>query len=313
MDTSSPRLRTLVTDAFLVALGTAFLYLMAYFYERGYCDHFDIPQNLINTNTTTVLVAAAAIGTFVFLSMQLFGLAVPLFRAGINPSQPLKPYRQLFLLNAMLLLFGMVLFRAYGFGWVGALLFFALVVFLNFIFFGIGIFIHRNKGTMAERFEAIQDDSKEDAFDAWVLIQEKIGRSGVLGVISIICFLGIAYVVGNGEASRQHRFLMLSQYQNYVALRVYGDRVIAGKLNVTTNEIGPELMLLIMKDSEPLIFEAKLLGPLKSAPLIEPEQPAVPAMTHQNPAALTPQGSSSRENPTSHSSVTPTDKPPATP
>lgn len=267
MTTHTPRIKNLFTDAFFVAFCTACLYLIAYFYERGYCDHFDIPQNLIDTNTTTVLVAAAAIGTFIFLSMQLFGLAMPLFRAGINPSQPQKPYKQLFLANAIILVLGIVLFRAYGLSWAGAILFLVLTVLFNFLFFGVGILIHRKKSTMAERFSAIQDDSQEDPFDAWALVQEKIGPAGVLILLLMVCLLCIAYIVGNGEASRQQRFLKLSKFPDYAVLRVYGNRLIAAKVNFTKNEIGPELMLLTLKDNEPLVLEAALIGPLKSAKL----------------------------------------------
>lgn len=48
-------------------------------YEVGYCKSFNIPYSLINPNTSTLLVAAAAIGSIFLTSANLLGFTTPLF------------------------------------------------------------------------------------------------------------------------------------------------------------------------------------------------------------------------------------------
>jgi len=297
------KMKNLLTDAFLIAIGTALLYLIAFFYEWGYCSYFEIPSNFISPNTSTVLVAAGAIGSFFTFSIQLFGFAVPLLRAGTNPTEKQRPYREVFLINALLLILGFVLLKAYGFYWQGALLFALLVALLNFIFFGIGLLVYRKHGSIANRLQAIRADQQNDSFDAWALIQEKIGRTSTLSVIAFISILGIAFVIGNGEAARQQRFLMINDSPTFAVLRVYGELVIAGEVDSSKKEIGPGLMLFRTSTEKPLRLSAELAGPLSSKALT-----VHASRVHAPPAVATsysPVSSASMAKPASSSSASP--------
>jgi hypothetical protein len=248
----------------VIALGTAYIYLVTFFYELGYCAHFGIPQEFISPNLTTILVAAAAIGAFLFSSMQYLGFSVPLIRAATSPSESQKPYRTFFATNAALLVLGILLWRAYGFSLTGFVLFLTLALFVNFIFFGIGLIIHRKAGkSLRERFEALNKTNESDPFSMWGFLFEKFGYRDIVFVLVVIVTTGYAYLIGNGEAARQERFLVLKDSQDFVLLRSYGDLIIAANVDRTKKVTGNDILLLRTSSKDKFEFRTEKLGPLK--------------------------------------------------
>lgn len=58
----------LVGEGVVIALITAFTYIVAYLYEYGYVTYFGIPKSFISINIVTLLIAAGSIGFIVFTS-----------------------------------------------------------------------------------------------------------------------------------------------------------------------------------------------------------------------------------------------------
>lgn len=110
-DSSPSGSKSILTEGIFIALGTAFVYLVAFVYEAGYCSHFGVPLNFISPNITTILVAGTSIGFVLFTSMQVFGFSIPLIRAASEDT----PFRRVHLLIAIFLIFGALILRAYGF------------------------------------------------------------------------------------------------------------------------------------------------------------------------------------------------------
>lgn len=266
-ESSLGRFQSVLTEGVVIALGSAYVYLVTFFYEIGYCAHFGVPSTFISPNLTTILVAAAGIGVLVFSSFQFLGFSVPLIRAATNPSKSQKPYRQFFAINALLLIFGILLWRAYGFSWMGFLLFSALAIFLNFILFGIGLIIYRKKKSLRKKFEAINKD-ESDALDIWGLLFERIGRGGVSLVLGVVLTTGLAYLIGNGEAVRQEKFLLLKEPKDYALLRTYGDLVIAVQVDRSKKLVEHDLLLLRASSIDKLEFRLEMIGPLERKPYV---------------------------------------------
>lgn len=270
-DPSSRLIRGIFSEGILIALGSSYVYLTTFFYELGYCRYFGIPASFINPNLTTVLVAAAAIGGLLFSSLQLFGLSVPLLRAGASPNEKQRPYRQFFLLNGLLLILAVLMVQAYGITWKGALLFVGLAFFLNFIYFGIGLIANWKK-PLRERFE-LMNKAEPDAFDIWALLIEKLGRGWVRVILFVICTTGIAYLIGNGEAVRQDTFFVMSETNDYVFLRTYGDLIIAAPVDRKAKKIQQHFLLLKTSSKDRLELRAEKLGPLEKAELLASTPP----------------------------------------
>lgn len=267
-ESTSSRFQSVITEGILIALASAYVYLVTFFYELGYCTHFGIPAAFISPNITTILVAAAGIGGLVFSSLQFLGFSVPLIRAATNPSESQKPYRQFFGVNAFLLVFGILLWRTYGISWYGFLIFSIGVLLLNFLFFGLGLIIYRKEKSLRDKFEAMCND--EQAFNIWGLLIEKIGRGGVGLILILALTTCLAYLIGNGEAVRQKKFLVLKEPDNYALLRTYGDLLIAAPIDKPNKLVENDLLLLRVSSQDRLEFKLEMVGPLERKPDIVP-------------------------------------------
>jgi len=256
-----------MTDALIIAASTALLYFVAYSYERGYCDYFGIPPQLISPSTTNVIVAAVGVGTFLFLTLNFVSLTTPMLRAALDSKTPSHPYQPILLLNWALIALGIALIHAYGFSWWHFAGYLVGSAALNIVFFGIGMILHRKKGSIPAMLEAVQQDAEVDSFDIWLLIKEKLGQHTLLAVVVIIVVNGLSWIVGNGDAHKQTRFQTLAAYPEHVVLRVYGDRIIAGKANAETRGLDPQFIVFNISDSTAVRLETKTLGPLTPPPL----------------------------------------------
>jgi len=280
-DSGPDRLQSVLTEGIAIALGSAYLYLITFFYELGYCTHFGVPRVFIDPSLTTILVAAAAIGGLAFSSFYFFALSLPVLRAAINPSDSLKPYRYFLVLNAILLIFGILLWRVYGISWKGFLLSFALVLLLNAVYVAAGLIVYRSEKSLRERFEAISEE-QADPFDIWEPLFQKFGRPRVGLVLVLVLANGVAYLVGNGEAVRQERFLVLQDSPDFVLVRSYGDVMIAAKVDRIKKTTGNDILLLRTSSRDKFEFRTETLGPLK-------KEIDVVASTDHDPSLASPE------------------------
>lgn len=257
------KISSFLTEGVLIALASAFVYLITYAYEAGYCSHFDIPRTFISLNITTILVAAASVGTVIFSSMHLLGFSVPLLKAGVNPSEKQEPFRMLFLLNGMFLIAGIFLLKSYDFSWQGFWIFLATVFFFNLVQFGPGLVAHRKKESLGERFKAINQD--RDVFDIWEFLIEKLGRDKLIFIFWLAMSFMVAYFIGNGEANRQKEFLTLKAPESYVLLRNYGDLIIAAPIDRNKRLVEKEFLMLRASSIDSLELVLERIGPLEAA------------------------------------------------
>ncbi len=255
--------KNLLTDAIFISLATAFIYLATYFYEFGYCAHFGIPTYLISLNTTTVLVAAGAIGSFVFSYLQLIGFLMPIWSRANKSGEKRSPYSYILLVNFLYFAVGAAFLKAYGFGLSGFLLFAFILAVINFFSFGVPLILSIGQGPIKERLREIEIIHDENPFDISKYIHEWIGRKGLLLFIFPFVTFGFCYLVGNGQAAKQVRFLTLSEHADYVVLRVYGDMVVAGRVDFEKKEVGPNYLIERINQELPEVFSAKYTGELK--------------------------------------------------
>jgi hypothetical protein len=270
-ETKLSRTQNHITEGILIALGSAYIYLVTFFYEFGYCKHFGIPSTFISPNLTTILVAAAAIGSLLLSSFQIMGFSVPLIKAAANPNELQKPYRAFFALNAILLIIGLLLLTIYGPAWKVFLSFTIIVLIFNFVQFGIGLITYRKKGSLREKFEAM-NNSEPDAFDFFALLMEKIGLYGYSLILFVVLTVGLAFLIGNGEATQQKIFLILKEQKEYVLLRTYGDLMIAAPIDRSKKLVEHELLLLRFTSKDKLELRSELVGPLEREPNLKPEE-----------------------------------------
>lgn len=261
--TTSADTHTLLTDGIVLAGASAFVYLATFLYEYGYCSHFGIPATLISPNLTTVLVGAAALGGVFVSSFYYLGLTAPLFAAARDPRR--RPYRHVFALAATLAAAAILLIAIYGFSWSGIILFAVVVAFFALIAILQPILSNRSL-PVEERFARDADLQDKDPFLFTSLLEVWFGRRLVsLGVLAV-GMLGLAYLVGHGEATRKERFLTLKAEPDLVVLRNYGELLVTARFSREKRQLLNELKLIWLSEKKQADFRNEFVGPLTVEP-----------------------------------------------
>lgn len=250
--------RNLLTEGILLAGVSAYVYLVTFVYEYGYCSYFLIPRSLIDPNLSTVLVAAATIGGVFVSSLKLMGLSAPLFRAAADPN--LAPYREFFGFNALFVLLGIFFATVYGLTLRGTLIFLGLVGVFELLYFAPVLLFKRDK-PLRERFDAYRRQ-KSDQLDLPALFAEWYGVGWLRPALISLGLLFVAYFVGHGEASRKQQFLVSKASPDIVILRNYGDLFIGARFDRSKKLILDELILARLGQNQTVEYFNEPIGPL---------------------------------------------------
>lgn len=267
-------LRSLLTDGVAIALATAFAYFATFVYEVAYCSNFAIPISLITPNTSTILVAAAAIGTIFVSSIQLLALTTPLFRKSKK-----KNASSLWAVLGAIIVGLIVISKIYELNakQLGYIVLGLIVLFLSPIIplTAMGIWhlikskIFRRPARKVSTTVATTTASAEPKEELWLTADEFLENWIPQKIVRQILFFGgiilIAYIVGDGNASTQKRFLVFKDHPDVAVLRIYGDLMISAKFNRETKEVSSELSLLWLSEKKQITFANEEIGPLKLA------------------------------------------------
>lgn len=261
-----PRVRSLLTDGIVIAVATAFAYLATFLYEVGYCSNFHIPYALINPNTSTLLVAAAAIGSVFFTSANLLGITTPLFRKakGGNHGWGLLGYASV----AAILILQIYEPTLKQIGWtvLALVVIFVVVPFILILTMMLWTAVWRRlrkpKAPTVEvepKATVVKEEyylSIDEFLENW--LPPKVTR-WFLFVAGVLLF---ALAVGNGNAKTQKRFLITKSAPELVVLRIYGDVMIAATFDRASKETLDGLTVMSMSEKKQLDFYNEKIGPL---------------------------------------------------
>ena len=237
------------------AKGSGFLYLAAFLYEKGYCDHFGIPLSLIVPSLTSILRAAVAIGSALLVALILASWSMPIVKS-FAQSDGRRSFVVLAAINAAALLASFVGIVLYGFR--------PLVMWSALFFFAGGNFsviwpafrLRVQYPTWAERFRAANSLAEKNPG-----VFDKLGKFTGPGAFFASAFfyvvLVLAYIAGNGNAATQREFLVLSDQPQSLVLRIYGDTIITAKVDEQSHETGDDFMLLHLPSNDKLSLSSK--------------------------------------------------------
>lgn len=253
--------QSILSDGLLIAGGTALGYLTSYSYEYGYFDYFEIPPEFISTNTTTILAVVAAFLAMFGSTLNLLGFAAPLLRSAMNPDK--DPYRYplaFAFLGSILLIF---LRYAYGWNWKTTLFSTLFVVVL-------GLLLHlpvllpsrKNKRPLTERFKEHTEIQDKDLFHVTLLFEMWFSRKTIFLSMMAVSLLGLAYLLGNGAATKKECFLTLDSDANKVVLRAYSDTLIVADMSRKDHKVSNGLELMSLSEKKDIKFWNEKLGRL---------------------------------------------------
>jgi hypothetical protein len=263
-------IKSILTDGVLIAIATAFAYFATFVYEIGYCSNFLIPFSLISPNTSTILVAAAAIGSIFVSSMNLLGFTTPLFRrAKKGDGDIILAFTGFFIIA---LIFATKIydlsFKQIGYAVLGFLIFMILPI-IPIFFSSIWKYLKskvKKNNTLSQpthKNEKKEEEKETLSFSVDEFLENWMPQK----IVRVFVFFGIvlliAFIVGDGNASTQKRFLTLKNSPSTAVLRIYGDLMITAPFDREKHEIFDEISLIWLSEKKQMDFFNEEVGPLK--------------------------------------------------
>lgn len=252
--------RSIFTDTFAIALGTAFAYLATFVYERAFCSHFDIPPSLINPNISTLLTAAAALAGVLTVAANFLGFTAPLFRAAYDEKR--GAFGIIYLMFGMAAVVVIFVSIIYDFGWRGILTSVGIAA-LTIGFFLVPALLSNRNLPVEARLIKDAEIQANDPFTIDRFLAIWIPFKAVKLVLVLAGFLLFASLIGDGNASTQVRFLTLKGSPDIVVLRSYGDLLITAKFSRETREVTDDLSLIWISEKKQIDFRNEEVGPLR--------------------------------------------------
>jgi hypothetical protein len=237
---------------FLLVIAAPLGYALAYTYERGYCDVFEIPKELIVLNWTTILigVSAALAGSFI-----LMWFIVMLLLPG-KPGKQMGPIRgRLYFFSLMLALTLFVTLRYLIFEELIYAIVFVVVLFIALFIMPIFDKSARKKKGYRKKLKAY-DKTRTEIKEP---LLRHFGLKEALLIILLVGSLLFSYLEGRAQAINQDEFYIPSTHTNSVVLRIYGDSIICAPVaSKARGEIERAFFILKTNDEpRPLLISTR--------------------------------------------------------
>jgi len=218
------------TESVVLAAIPALGYWVAFIYELGYFNYFDLPRGFIEIALNSILLNSLSVVSGLVLFIMVFDF-IRRAMSGVTEALKYTLYKLLF-----------VYFLVFGFGLVFdrsineiqiLLLILAAPIILKEILWP--LWSHRhiqgfgNKVTAAKKTD-FEFDSLTDK------IAEKTGAILFLLLMFIYLISIFSYLAGGYQANKQEYFLTSEAKPNYVLIRKYANNWLALKIDLETHE-----------------------------------------------------------------------------
>jgi hypothetical protein len=237
------KIKSILSDALVIALLTAYSYFVSYEYQRGYYSYFNLPSFLININIENILIAYVSIITFVILIYLIINGITAAIPDNCNPLivKIIIKYIYFFMIASLYVMsddkYKLTFYK----------LFLAL-----FIIFVVGDFIlplfsqkkiegYKNK-VIAEAEKA--NKANENSGGKYSINRLFMKRLPILPYFIVIFYLSstIASRAGMYSAKTQDVFTIIND--NIVILGTYNNNFIVKEINVEQKTLEPHFYLI---------------------------------------------------------------------
>jgi hypothetical protein len=244
------------TEGIIIAAIPLVAYGLTFAYEYGYATFFDIPIEVINLTLTNVLMLCLIWLMIMVTVFQLSNIVYQIWPKGqkVHPIY-LKLQKHIpvwIVVISFLSIYGTTL-KEWVIG-VGIILTLIGLDFLRVIIH------HQDKQGFREKLIAdLNTPEPEGILD---FLDRRIGASIVTIMIVLFFSFMISIFVGNFEARKKTKFLVINQTQELVVLRTYGDKLICAPFYRTTKEVKRTFIILKMAENPSLTLNPEKVGPL---------------------------------------------------
>lgn len=246
-----------ISDGLIVGAITLLGYSCAYFFEKGYLDHYYLPDTLIEISIPTVIRSIAyTLGIALILAILLNGLlgGIPVFK---NEFINLSVERLLWFSNIFFLL---TLFS--GLNTLSLFTFFGAVILFGMLLFVAPLIQYKKvKGYKNKIKQAIFDEEDDNyKYSLMTLIRKKFGKKGIIAsIIFLYIVASFSYVqkLGDYWASNQENYFLIDGSKQMLVIGTYKNNFIAAEVNLKNKEIYPVYKIIKTKNLEMEIIVIK--------------------------------------------------------
>lgn len=218
------------TESVILAAIPAMGYWVAFVYELGYFNYFDLPRSFIEIALNSILLNSLSVVSGLILFIIVFDF-IRKAMSGVTEALKYTLYKLL-----------LVYFLVFGFGIVFdkpineiriLLLILAGPIILKEILWP--LWSHRHVPGFGNKIVAAK--KKDFEFDSVTdKIAEKTGANLFLLLMFIYLISIFSYLAGGYQANKQEYFLTSEAKPNYVLIRKYADTWLALKIDLESNE-----------------------------------------------------------------------------
>ena len=258
-----------LSEGIIIATAPVVSYTVAFVYEAGYTDHYQIPSSLISISLANILIA---LGYLIIFLLVLFVISDAIYRSfWLRTPEVIRRVAPKYFYGLLLLL-ASVLFKDFRIVTFFVVVMYALFLLTDFV---IPVFLGKKDHgtTYLERVEKMHlaDVHSPSIIDN---LMKKSGPHVFLWFFILVAALQIAYMAGRGNAANQNEYWVFESDSSNVVLRIYDDLLIVGFRKGETSELEKRLKIVRMTDESGITLRKMNTGPLAVA-----KTPAVQSQT----------------------------------
>lgn len=239
MSTEAPQ-KPWFTPTVGIAVGSALSYCYAYSYEKGFCDVFGIPVELIKLDIARVLIVGGFLISIICFSVAAFNL---LPRSVFDGTIPRR--RRVLATLPLIAIAAACFWDSPDWGLVYSM----AVLLLVFLYLDLG------KTYEVRRHDPLSFVSR---------LAARIEPSLLLAATYALFALLITNGAGRASAKHKVDFLVPVDHADIVGLRIYGDTLICAKANLEKREIYPILSFYPINSEFGRSLEVRHLSRMKA-------------------------------------------------
>lgn len=230
-----------ISDAILIVLLTAVVYLFAFMYELGYANFFGIPTQFIEITIVKIIIAFCAVA-----SLTLLILGTSSFLWMYVP----KKYDRIFAVG------------------LPVVLFFASLLVMNIDVWPL-VIVYALGSIMGYRQTAFLQPRKGSKQLIYQILDKHLGETYASfvkkGIMWLPFFIVITFSAGRATAAWKKTFLVAEDLPRTVVLQKYGDILVCAPFDRKTKKIEEPFLIRRMTEISGLRFTVQSIGPLKKA------------------------------------------------
>lgn len=240
-----------ISEGIILSLTPVVAYLLSFTYERGFCDVFGIPFELISINFTTIFLVTSALISVSFLLFVVIDWIYIIL--------PKNRRSNIFPRITLLVIMVFICSLSYGIGW---LLFFTLSIIILFEFI-LPLIIHRKHKDYQSKLDA-QDKLDKEADTLFNIIIQRINPRWILLLLAIFIMSVISESLGRYKAVKQEKFFVINTSMGpAVVLRIYNEKFICAPFIKETKELQGSFFIINMPTQSELVLTKENIGPFK--------------------------------------------------